>query len=108
MSDRLQELEDQVTLIFRTGIESFKAEVKDEAADFLKAKASQAAKQLLKAETTTDPAIKAEALSNMAHIKAQVNGELAALQLVATKRAGELLEKVITVALEALKTRIGL
>lgn len=103
MSNEWDALADEVETVLVDGVRSFAEETKAELGPFLKEKAGLIAKyrwQELKAGTEEE---KERAKSNLAHLHAQVGGEIAIKQLVATKRAEELLLKVFDVVVSGVK-----
>ena len=90
------ELRDEIEALLKAEIDDFKDEVKAEAGPFLKEKATQIAKQIIRAELASTDDEKEIAKTNLNHLAAHVKGEIIRLELATTKRAGELIEKIIT------------
>lgn len=97
----LAELTESIFATLKKSVEDFKDEVKDGAVDFLKEKAAYIAKETLRLKTGDDENKKV-AKQNLKHLAAQVQGEVIRLELAATKRAADLLGKIVSVLSDAL------
>lgn len=96
MSNQWDDLANQLLGTLKTSVSDFVDAEKPEVEAFLKEKAAQIAKQTWLSQSGTDEE-KAEAISNLRHLKAQVIMQAASLEIVATTAAVKLLGKVFEV-----------
>jgi hypothetical protein len=97
MSELWDGLAAEVEALLKSEIEDFKDEVKAEAEPFIKDKAVMIAKMTWKSKNGATESERNAAVKNLEHLAAQVQGEVIRLQLATTKRALDLLGKVLSV-----------
>lgn len=96
MSNPWDKLADELLGTLKTSVSDFVDTEKQEVVDFLKQKSVEIAKQTWISLNGTDEE-RSEAVSNLRHLKAQVVGQAASIELVATTAAVKLLGKVFEV-----------
>lgn len=96
MSNQWDALAGQILETLKASVSDFIDAEKPGVQDFLKQKSQHVAKMTWISQTGTDEE-KAEAISNLRHLKAQVIMEAASLEIVATTAAVNLLGKVFEV-----------
>ena len=106
MADEWKSLQDDVLSILKDGVADFSDETKDELTDFLKKKSEQIARNKWNSIQASTEEERSRAKSNLKHLYAQVSGEIARTELVATKRAGDLLLKVLQVTIKSVSKMV--
>lgn len=96
MSNPWDNLGDQLLSTLKSSVSDFVDAEKPEVEAFLKEKSVEVAKQTWISLNGSDEE-KAEAVANLRHLKAQVIGQAASLEIVATTAAVKLLGKVFDV-----------
>jgi hypothetical protein len=102
MSEPWKELQDKVLSILLEETKDFSSELKESAELFMRNQAASIAREKwrqLNAESEEERKI---AESNLRHLHGQIGAEIARMQLVATERAGALMEKVISTTISLL------
>lgn len=96
MSEPWKDLEDAVLATLRESVKDFLDDVYID--DFLKAKSIEFAREKYMAESSSDPVIRQEHLDNLKHLKAQVAGEAATLQIAMSTAAHHTFVKILETA----------
>lgn len=95
-------LKDEVLGVLKDEVKEFAADTRPELEQFLKDKAEAVAREKWAELRAIDDDERELARSNLKHLRGQIEGEIARLQLAATERAGALLKKVLETAVGVL------
>lgn len=103
MAEKWAQLEKEVLGILSQGVSDFASETKAALGDFLKKKAKQIAEHKWRSITAKTVEERERGESTLKHLYAQVEGEIIRTEIAVTKRAGDLLTKVLQVGIDAIR-----
>lgn len=101
--DGLKALEGEVLGILVEGVRDLADDTRSALGEFMRTKAREIAREKWRALKAADPSERAEAETNLAHLYAQVQGEVMAMKIRATKQAKAIVAKVLEVGIDALR-----
>lgn len=102
MPEPWEALKDEVLSALREEVKDFASELKDSAHSFIQDQAVVIAREKWRQLNASTPEEKELAASNLRHLQGQIGAEIARLQLAASVRGGELLERVLSTAIGVL------